>query len=132
MSKITGYSLVELMIVILIVMILAAIAVPLLRGKIDAAKWTEGKMLAGIIAVAIRTWSVGLGGNGSWDQDTLPPAVLGLRSDDLNGTYFKEDDFSWQVDYNGGVLTYSITVARAEEIYTGPLQKTLDESGSWN
>ena len=60
MSRITGYSLVELVIVILIVMILAAIATPLLRGKIDAAKWTEGKMLAGIIAVAIRTWAVGV------------------------------------------------------------------------
>ena len=130
--RITGYSLVELVIVILIVMILAAIATPLLRGKIDAAKWTEGRMLAGIIAVAIRTWAVGVGGNGSWNEDTLPSGVLGLRSEDLNGTYFKEDDFSWQVDYNGGVLTYSVTVARAEEIYTGPAYRTLDNAGQWD
>jgi general secretion pathway protein G len=42
MSKAKGFTLVELMVVILIVSILAAVAIPILRGRIDAAKWSEG------------------------------------------------------------------------------------------
>jgi prepilin-type N-terminal cleavage/methylation domain-containing protein len=38
-----GFTLIELMIVILIIGILAAAAIPLMRGRVDSAKWTEGK-----------------------------------------------------------------------------------------
>jgi len=38
-----AFTLVELMVVILIVAILAAVAIPVLRNRVDAAKWSEGK-----------------------------------------------------------------------------------------
>ena len=55
MSK-KGFTLVELMVVILIVAILAAVAIPIMRGRVDAAKWSEGKAMMGTIATAIRAY----------------------------------------------------------------------------
>ena len=42
-----GFTLIELMVVILIVGILAAVAIPIMRGRIDSAKWSEGKAMMG-------------------------------------------------------------------------------------
>ena len=42
-----GFTLIELLVVILIVSILAAVAIPIMRGRVDAAKWSEGKVMAG-------------------------------------------------------------------------------------
>lgn len=127
-----SYTLVELMIVMLIVAILSAIAVPLIRGRVDSAKWAEGKTIAGIIVVAIRTWSIGTTENGTWDQDSLRAVKLGLRDDDLNGVYFAKEDFEWQVSFYNGNLSYSVTVSKGEGINTGPEERTLDETGHWD
>jgi prepilin-type N-terminal cleavage/methylation domain-containing protein len=49
-----GFTLIELMVVILIVGILASVAIPMMRGRIDSAKWSEGKAIAGSIATSLR------------------------------------------------------------------------------
>jgi len=51
-----GFTLIELMVVIFIVGILAAVAIPIMRGRIDSAKWSEGKAAAGSIRTAARAF----------------------------------------------------------------------------
>lgn len=54
--KRNGFTLVELMVVLLIVAVLAAAVIPMLNSRADAAKWTEGKAGIGTINTAIRAW----------------------------------------------------------------------------
>ena len=118
------------MITLLIVAILASLAVPLMRGRVDVAKWSEGKVIACSIATAIRQWSAETNKLGSWTENNLPPTKLGFGSSGLSGTYFKDNNFKWDVAYDGADLTYIITITPPEEIGSGPL--TLDNSGNWS
>jgi len=73
-----GFTLVELMVVVFIVAILAAVAIPICKSKIDKAKWSEAKAMMGTIAVAIRGWCAEDGGiNGNPMPSSL--AELGLQ-----------------------------------------------------
>ena len=101
-----GFTLIELMVVILIVAILAAVAIPILRGRIEAAKWAEGKSMMGSIATSIRAYCAekGIG----YDPATaVPPATppsgdipdpeLGFAAGDCDGTYFVDGDFKYTI-----------------------------------
>jgi len=92
-----GLTLIELMIVITIVGILAAVAIPIMQGRIDSAKWSEGRTVMGIIARSLRTHIAEEGSNFT-PVPTL--AQLGFEPVDLNGTYFSggesgTNNFSW-------------------------------------
>ncbi len=54
--KLKGFTLVELVITIAIVIILSVISVPIYRGYIDKAKWAEGYALAGTILSAQKSY----------------------------------------------------------------------------
>jgi prepilin-type N-terminal cleavage/methylation domain-containing protein len=131
MKKYKGFTLLELMIVILIVAILAAVAVPILRARIEAAKWTEGKTMAGSIAVAIRTWVVGTTGSGPWNHVSLDAEKLGFQQGDLTGIYFDKSNFQWFVSYNNSKLVYSIIINRPDGI-NAPEKMFLDDDGNWS
>jgi type IV pilus assembly protein PilA len=108
-----GFTLVELMVVILIVGILAAVAVPILRGKIDQAKWSEAAATAGAIRSAVRAaFAEDPTTIGNWNNQLLNPptrATLGFTSGDLTGRYFKARNFRIaSVDANG-LATISVT-----------------------
>jgi type IV pilus assembly protein PilA len=116
-----GFTLVELMVVVLIVGILAAVALPLMSGKIDAAKWSEGKAAAGTIASAIRAYAAEKGPsyatygadlNGVYSA-TGNGAKLGITTGDLNGTYFQAACYTisgcaWNA--TSGTLDFTISV----------------------
>ena len=55
-SMFKGFTLIELMVVILIVGVLAAASVPLMRGRIDRSKWTEANATAGTIRTLVKIW----------------------------------------------------------------------------
>ena len=91
---------IELMVVILIVGLLAAVAIPILRGRIEAAKWSEGKAIMGSVATAIQAYAAEKGYNAD------PPTTfveIGFENEDLAGTYFESGDFSFTVNDMGSV-----------------------------
>ena len=107
-----GFTLVELMVVILIVGILAAVAVPILRGKIDQAKWSEAAATAGAIRSAGRAYfaenptaAAALVGTALTDTTA---ATLGFTAGDLTGKYFDVADFTISA-FTGGHATITVT-----------------------
>jgi prepilin-type N-terminal cleavage/methylation domain-containing protein len=135
MRKVKGFTLVELMVVILIVAILAAVAIPILRGRIDAAKWSEGKAMMGTIATAIRAYAAEKGPAGDVPTDIVGngETELGFLAADLTGTYFIDTDFSMSVT-NMDPLTFTVTCNAGGDTdapaYPGSWE--LDQAGVWS
>ncbi len=126
-----GFTLIELMVVILIVGILAAVAIPLMRGRIDAAKWSKGKAMMGTIATALRAYGAEKGDAGTW-----PPTLtqLGFVAGDLTGTFFVDADFTWANAAYDSTVTPSLTftISCTPSITTlVPATVTLDHLGAW-
>lgn len=124
-----GFTLIELMVVIIIVGILAAVAIPIMQGRIDSAKWSEGRAIMGIIARTLRT-HVGEKNNNFTPVPTL--TELGFESGDLEGTYFSggesgTNDFSWVIN-NNNPINFLIT-ATAPAGVNSPSQITLNHAG---
>jgi len=121
-----GFTLVELMLVILIVGILAAVAVPILRGKSGQVKWSEAATMCGAIRSVVRVEFVNdpiiVGGwSGQPVSDVM--STLGFQPGDLTGGYFTDDNFTIDsVDVNG-IATISVT-APAGLSGTGKLDNT--------
>ncbi|MFA5239753.1 MAG: type II secretion system protein [Phycisphaerae bacterium] len=126
-----GFTLIELMVVILIVGILASVAIPLMRGRIDSAKWSEGKAIMGTIATAIRAHVAEKGA----DFTAVPTlAQLGFGANDLQGTYFTGGEsgvgsFEWVINADDPI-EFDIT-ATAPAGITTPASIVLDETGTW-
>jgi len=100
-----GFTLVELMVVILIVGILAAVAVPILRGRVEQAKWSEAAATAGAIRTAVRAYyAENPTVAGAWSSQAVSGVLieLGFQSGDLTGRYFTVANFTIDsVDGNG-------------------------------
>jgi type IV pilus assembly protein PilA len=139
MEKRKGFTLIELMVVIFIVGILAAVAIPIMRGRIDSAKWSEGKAAAGSIRTAARAFCAEKGPNwgGVWANVTLDDLgftnlVDGADGDDLDGKYFTNEAYA--VAFTA-YDTYTVTVTAASSLRadkpTTPAVVTLDQDGAW-
>jgi prepilin-type N-terminal cleavage/methylation domain-containing protein len=133
-----GFTLVELMVVILIVGILAAVAIPLMQGRIDKAKWSEANATAGTIRTAVRAYSaetsVGAAQTALVSKalsDATTQALLGFSSTDLDGTYFEAACYTITAINASGIAT--ITVNAGSSTKTGKPTGTyvLGADGSW-
>lgn len=124
-----GFTLIELMVVIVIIGILAAVVIPMMKGRIDSAKWSEGKEIMGSIARALRVHVSEMG-----NKFTAVPTLeqLGFEAGGLDGSYFSggesgAGDFSWVIN-NNNPLDFLVT-ATAPAGVSSPSQITLDHAG---
>ena len=138
MEKRKGFTLIELMVVIFIVGILAAVAIPIMRGRIDSAKWSEGKAAAGSIRTAARAFCAEKGPTwgGVWANITLGDlgfnVVSAADGDDLDGKYFTNEAYAIAFT---GYDTYTVTVTAVSSLRVDkpatPAIVTLDQNGTW-
>jgi type IV pilus assembly protein PilA len=125
-----AFTLIELIIVIFIVGILAGVAIPIMRGRIDAAKWSEGKAMMGSIATAIRAYHAEKGPNGPLPTTLdASPTGLGFASGDFVGAYFVDADFTFNVT-SMNPLQFTITCTPTT-VVLDPGSYTLDQAGTW-
>jgi len=113
-----GFTLIELMVVILIVGILAAVAVPIMRGRIDAAKWSEANASAGSVRTAVRAYIAEKGPTWNYADITgdlgTVGATLGFSATDLDGTYFNQEDYVISaVDGAAGTCVVTVTSTKS-------------------
>jgi type IV pilus assembly protein PilA len=135
MTNRKGFTLIELMVVIFIVGILAAVAIPIMRGRIDAAKWSEGKSAAGSIRTAARAYCAERGPTFDYSGGVTLAELgfadaVGGNPADLDGKYFVAGDYDVQLT---GYNTYTVTVTAggSAEAPGVPGSITLDQDGTF-
>jgi prepilin-type N-terminal cleavage/methylation domain-containing protein len=130
-----GFTLVELMVVILIIGILAAVAIPLMQVRIDRSKWSEACSAAGTIRTSIRSYAAeksvataqGLVGNDL--SDTATETALGFIPTDLEGTYFSPADYTITAVDGDGIATITAKGGSKADSPTGTY--VLQANGKW-
>jgi len=128
-----GFTLIELMVVVAIVSILAAVVVPMMKGRIDSAKWSEGKAALGTIATVLRGYAAEKRSAGTYGPGLPTLETLGFSSEDLQGTYFSISDYEVSISsFNSSgtpELTYTLTATAPAGVI--PPSVTLDNAGNW-
>lgn len=133
MRQSKGFTLVELMVVILIVGILAGATIPLMRGRVNSAKWAEASATAGTIRSAVRVRFAEVGGDkskittGALDSTTIQNE-LGFTSADLTGTYFDPEDYTISSIDDNGNASVTVTAGDGDPEGTG----TMSTEGEWS
>jgi type IV pilus assembly protein PilA len=134
MEKRKGFTLIELMVVIFIVGILAAVAIPIMRGRIDSAKWSEGRAGAGSIRTAARAFQAEKGPAYNYVGTSL--TELGFVAGDLNGKYFLDGCYDVQFtavpgSYDTYVVMVTASFGTADQP-ASPSVVSLDQDGVWD
>jgi type IV pilus assembly protein PilA len=141
-----GFTLIELMVVVFIVGILAAVAIPIMRGRIDAAKWSEGRAAMGSVRTAARAFCAEHGpGYGAANYAAITGSA-GLKTigfsmrtqgdtfSDLDGRFFSEECYNIVfTDYD----KYTVTVKSSDAVNRPdrpqmPDVVTLTQDGAFN
>lgn len=129
-SKKSGFTLVELMVVAIIIAILVVVAIPRMSGFKKPAMGSEAKICIGVIKSAARVY---LTETGAYPVDLA--AITSIAASDLDGQYFDYDDYGFT---SGSSNTYKIVCNGDAESGRGPdvgktdgMSVSLDETGTW-
>jgi prepilin-type N-terminal cleavage/methylation domain-containing protein len=122
-----GFTLVELMIVIVIVGILAAVAVPIYQGNVKKAKMSECDAALGTIRTALRVFYAE---HGRYPvvtdaQVTALSDSLDIQAADLKGKYFSADVYK----LTSNATTYTIKCDTT--FFATGKERTLDQDGNF-
>ena len=101
-NKKSGFTLVELMVVAIIVAILAAVASPLMAGNKERAAATEAQAGCSAIYTAQR---VEKAENGAYIAAATPDVLKGIEPLDLEGKYFAHDQYVTTLGGGGFLIT---------------------------
>ena len=133
-----GFSLIELVTVMIIVSVLAAVLVPKMQGRIDKAKWSEANATAGSLRRMVRRYVAehGPGYNYMAIEGTLDtPGIqseLGVFSDDLSGNYFNQEDYIIsEVDASSGDCVITIDGSSSSHPHAPAGAAVMDSQGQW-
>jgi len=137
-----GFTLIELMVVVLIVAVLAAVLVPMMTARLESARWSEGKAGAGTIANSIRALYAEQG----TDFVNSTTVTDYINAEDVFGRYFdiscyavtnvsSPDTGNYPVQYLVTVRNPVISLSSAPGV-TGTVWKVtgwqLDHTGQWS
>ena len=86
----SGFTLVELLIVVIIVAVLAGVGIPLLSANVGRARASEAEAGLGTIRTGLRAF---FAENRTYVGATLAGAGIDVAAGDLTGRYFEGDDF---------------------------------------
>ncbi len=122
-----GFSLVELMIVIVIIGVLAAVAVPIYNNNVRKAKMSEADAALGSIRTQLRVY---YGENGSYPVEDPADYVIGaswndIKTNELTGAYFTDSSYTY---YSAAGADYTITCAAGGILDT---DRTLNQDGTF-
>jgi len=129
MNRKSGFTLVELMVVAIIVGILMSIVIPIMLGNKRKAMATEGQTGLGVIRSAMQVYKVD---NGHYPESEVGKTmnnvtVLIIKAGDLDGVYFKTDGYRLTaVTASNYLLT-----ATGYTNDTFGQTVTLDSDGNW-
>ncbi len=126
-----AFTMAELMVVVLIAGILAAVAVPLMSGRIDSSKWSEGKAAMDTIASALRAYAAEKG----TFMNTPSLSTIGISDTDLDGTYFSHEAYAiTSASAADGRVSFVITCRAANSTRSGkptnPAMMTLTSNAT--
>jgi prepilin-type N-terminal cleavage/methylation domain-containing protein len=130
-----GFTLVELMVVILVIGILAAIAAPLMNARVDKSKWSEACTSAGIIRTAVRNYAsetsiaIAQALSGEDLGNLTIQQILDFAPEDLEGTYFSPGDYTITSINSEGIAAITITGGSKDDAPIGSY--ILQEDGRW-
>ena len=129
-----GFTLIELMVVVLIVAVLAAILIPMLTARLEAARWSEGKAGCGTLATCIRAMYAEEGEE-NFIESTDP--LNYMSEGDLRGKYFCYQDYTITFDEptEEYPVAYIISVGQPkdpiETVRWTKIGYSLDYMGRW-
>ncbi|MDR1695289.1 MAG: prepilin-type N-terminal cleavage/methylation domain-containing protein [Endomicrobium sp.] len=106
MDKKDGFTVIELIIVIVIVGVLSILAVPVYRGYTQKAKYTEGDMLAGLILSAQKAY---FAENKSWYSVSTVSFDTVLNIDARGNKYFNRFSTNLSAKRSGAVEAVAVS-----------------------